>query len=172
MLKLLMLSLLVFSVSKVAAVQGEERSSSATYRWWGIKVYDAYLRFTPENSKPAYQVRPLEFKIVYDIDIERDELIETTVDEWNNLAISKTDLCQSRQDWVKLLANIWPNLSQGDQLTLKVAENGSATFLHNQKEIGTLHDQNFAPCFLAIWLAEDTSAKSLRRDLLQLSRRG
>ncbi|NVJ51806.1 MAG: chalcone isomerase family protein [Gammaproteobacteria bacterium] len=143
-------------------------AATGTYRWWGIKIYDATLEHPGGQPNEVMYARPLKFTIVYDIDIDKDDLLETTIEQWEELAISRTESCQERQPWVQRLSQIWPNLEQGDSLTFEVFQNGESQFLYNQKPIGTLADTQFAPCFLAIWLAEDTSASSLRKQLLNL----
>lgn len=140
-----------------------------TYRWWGIKIYDAKLFVAQDFSGDALNSKPLALEITYDIDIDKKDLVETTEEEWDELKISTSEQCQSRKLWAEKLLNIWPNLEQGDRLKYQVYDNGSSEFFHNEKSVGAITDENFAPCFLAIWLAEDTSASGLRKDLLNRS---
>lgn len=137
-----------------------------TYRWWGIKVYDARLMVEKSFDGNYFYSRPIVLEIQYDIDIESEDLIETTKEEWEELSISKTDWCRNRTDWLTQLAEIWPNLEQGDTLRHEVNRNGESLFYFNDEYLGKIEDVNFGPCFLSIWLAPDTSAPGLRKRLL------
>ncbi|NVJ61978.1 MAG: chalcone isomerase family protein [Gammaproteobacteria bacterium] len=164
-------SLLLFSFLSSAAFAEPELSlqGEGTYRWWGIKVYDAKLYVSPDFSGDALTSKPLALEIIYDIDIDKKDLVETTEEEWDELKISKTEQCKSRKQWAEKLLEIWPNLEQGDKLKFNVYQDGQSEFFYNNDSVGVIDDKNFAPCFLAIWLAEDTSASSLRRSLLNRS---
>ena len=141
-----------------------------TYTWWGIKIYDAELKST-RTFKGDYKThRPIELTITYDIDIDKEDLMETTMDEWSSLKIGQSKQCANKQEWSSQLMAIWPNLKQGDTLTLNVGEANHSVFSYNSNPVGTIEDPNFAICFLSIWLADDTSAKSLRKNLLNIKR--
>lgn len=141
-----------------------------TYRWWGIKVYDARLMVEKSFDGNYFYSRPIALEIQYDIDIDSDDLIETTKEEWDELSISKTDWCRNRDEWVTQLASIWPNLEQGDKLRHEVNRKGESLFFFNNVYLGKISDLNFGPCFLSIWLAPDTSAPRLRKRLLALQK--
>ena len=177
-LKILTASLLVvtlfvvsfLSSNAVASDSGLNTIGQGTYTWWGIKIYDAKLRSTDSFSGDYKSHRPIELTITYDIDIDKDDLMETTMDEWASLKIGQSEYCSNKKDWSRQLLSIWPNLKQGDSLTVHVAETNRSAFSYNGKAIGNIEDPRFANCFLSIWLAEDTSAKSLRKKLLNIKR--
>ncbi len=143
---------------------------SGTYRWFGIKIYDAKLLVAPKFNGDFKQARPIALEITYDIDIDKNDLIETTLEEWESLEIGKSQTCQNQQLWAKQLEQVWPNLKQGDKLRLEIDIKNQASFYYNDDLTGAMQDVNFGTCFLAIWLDKDSSAPGLRKKLLNLKR--
>lgn len=138
------------------------------YTWFGIKIYDARL-LAPADFKGEFETAsPLILEIEYDMDIDSKDLVETTQDEWKELKIGQSETCKNQLEWAKRLAVIWPDLKQGDKLRLNVNKKRESEFFYNEKSIGLIEDPNFSTCFLAIWLAKDSSADDLREDLLAL----
>ncbi len=139
-----------------------------SFRWWGIKVYDARLLVNEEFDGNYFYNRPLTLEIQYDIDIDSEDLVETTREEWEELSISQTDWCRDREQWLTQLSQLWPDLKQGDKLRHEINVQGESVFYFNDQRLGEIKDINFGPCFLSIWLASDTSAPGLRKNLLAL----
>ncbi|MCO7226920.1 chalcone isomerase family protein [Pleionea sp. CnH1-48] len=139
-----------------------------TYTWWGISIYNASLWGAQPFNGDYGRTRPLRLNIRYLMDIEGEELVETTMDEWLDLELDKTTECQDINRWEKQLNKIWPDIKEGDQLTLDVMTTGESIFLFNEQPIGRIKDPFFAGCFLAIWLHEATNAPALREQLLGL----
>jgi hypothetical protein len=155
-------------------------SGKATYRWFGIKIYDIALYLYQEKNvdqeknenqekKPfdLRTTRPLSLKITYDMDIEAVDLIENTAEQWQKIALGKSETCTNQTHWLQQLKSIWPNINSGDSLTLTIDGHQASTFYHNDIEKGRIDDVNFGHCFSAIWLANDTSEPKIRRKLLK-----
>ena len=75
---------------------------------------------------------PQALKINYLRDIDAEDLIERTQDEWEKLGIKQVTFSQ----WIPLLTNIFPDIKKGDTLLLRVSENQQSEFFFNGKTIG------------------------------------
>lgn len=127
------------------------------YLFWD--VYDAVL-FTPRGSY-SEGIHPVKFKLTYLRDFDAKEIVKATNEQWKY--IGKTELVNKYNS--KLLS-IWPDIKQGDSLTLITNEQGMSTFYHNDEKIGEINELQFSSDFLAIWLDEKTSEPKLRKQLL------
>lgn len=157
----------IFAVLSVSA-NDVDKVGEGKYTWFGIKIYDARL-FAPKGFNGDFETTsPIVLEIEYDMDIDSKDLVETTQDEWKDLKIGRSETCKNQVAWAGILSVIWPDLKQGDKLRLNVDNNRVSQFFYNEKSIGLIDDPDFATCFLAIWLAEDSSADDLREDLLAL----
>ncbi len=156
------------SVKNMSYPEGTPTIGNGTYTWFGIKVYDASIVAEQPSIDNFEETTAFGLKIVYDIDINKDDLIEETSDQWNELSMVKQGNCLDRTKWLDELSNIWPDIQQGDELLHWTDENKRSTFFHNGKYIGNVSDKNFSSCFLAIWLAEDTQAEDLCKNLLNI----
>jgi hypothetical protein len=99
--------------------------------------------------------------IKYLADISNDDLIERTIEQWQHLGIAP----ENYQGYLLELKAIWPNIIDGDSLSLLIHQ-GRSVFYYNQQYVGVINDPKFGQIFLAIWLSEKTSEPSLRRELL------
>ena len=98
--------------------------------------------------------------------IDEQDLIEATQKQWRELGLNLPDEGQ----WLKDLASIWPDVNEGDVITLIVdAQQVSHFYLSNNNDVttlGRLDNQAFGSSFLAIWLSKDTSRPDLRSQLI------
>ncbi len=101
------------------------------------------------------------FEINYLRDISRDDLIERTVEQWQHLGVDSIKY----QPFLADLANIWPNISKGDQLAMWT-DGQSTAFYFNQAFQGQIADPAFSQLFASIWLSPQTSQPKLRKKLL------
>ncbi|MEP1449073.1 MAG: chalcone isomerase family protein [Paraglaciecola sp.] len=127
-------------------------------------VYDSSLF----NQTGIYQAGqfPQALKINYLRDIDAEDLVATTQQEWQKLGIEPA----SFEVWIPLLAEIFPDIKKGDTLLLDVGENRHSEFYFNGKSIGKIRDENFGPSFLRIWLDQNCSYPKVRRQLLGLNK--
>ena len=107
-----------------------------------------------DNDKLIYQIN-------YLADISSKDLIMRTVDQWQHLGVEP----ERYEIYLGLLENIWPDIKDGDTLSLYVSNNKSA-FYFNNNFIGEINRSDFSQLFLDIWLSENTSEPDLRRELL------
>ena len=80
-------------------------------------VYNSSL-YSKTGEYQAEQF-PQALKIKYLRDIDAEDLIERTQDEWEKLGIKQVTFSQ----WIPLLTNIFPDIKKGDTLLLSVSEN-------------------------------------------------
>lgn len=163
--------ILLLSSSAMAAVDNFKEQGKGTFRWFGIKIYDVKLMVLPSFSGDYLKDRPMKLEFVYDINIDKNDLVDTTLDEINNLKIGKSEQCKNKNLWATELRTIWPNLKPGDTLKYQINHDDTSNFFYNQKAIGDITDKNFSSCFVSIWLAADSSAKNLRKKLLGIDAR-
>jgi hypothetical protein len=99
--------------------------------------------------------------IRYLADISSDDLIERTIEQWQYLGIAP----ENYQGYLPELKAIWPDITDGDSLSLLIYQ-GRSVFYYNQQYVGVINEPKFGQIFLAIWLSEKTSEPSLRLELL------
>lgn len=132
----------------------------AQLEWLFWDVYNSIL-YTPSGQYQTNQ--PLALAIAYKLDIDKKDLIEATDEQWQHLNISK-DL---RQQWLAKLDVIWPDISEGDNLTF-VLKNNYGSFYFNDAFIGQIDDAQLANAFVDIWLSKQTKYPKLRKKLINI----
>lgn len=135
---------------------GEARFS---FLFWDI--YQSQLQTSSGQYPVDIEKESIFYEIQYFIDITQENLLESTVEQWQHLGIS----ANVYQKYIPELSTIWPDISEGDILALFVQANHSC-FYFNGEYIGKIVEPEFADNFLAIWLSEKTSEPKLRRKLL------
>jgi len=123
-------------------------------------IYQSHLWSSGEEYAQDNESHLL--KIQYLRDIERDDLIEKTVEQWQHLNIPE----KRYLPFVSTLKKLWPDINKGDSLALLKTKE-SSTFYYNDKEIGQIDDPYFSEIFLAIWLSPKTSQPKLREQLIK-----
>ena len=129
-----------------------------TMRWLWFDIYQAKLS-TPSGTYEDQQW-PLSLELIYARHITREDLLQTTEDEWKRQSI------KYQQEWLTQLDEIWPNIAPADTLLLEVDRNGSSHFFYNNQHVGSLTDKEFAFAFTAIWLSDNTLKPDLRNQLI------
>ncbi|KEA61766.1 putative periplasmic protein [Marinobacterium lacunae] len=124
-------------------------------------IYDAAL-YTGDGRYRGISA-PMLLKLHYLRAIERDDLIDATRDELQQVA---PELPADQSDLhLKQLSRIWPSeIAPGDSLSFELTATGG-TFRFNEQPIGHIDDTRFAKAFIAIWLADDSSYPHLSRRL-------
>ncbi|TWX53639.1 chalcone isomerase family protein [Colwellia hornerae] len=110
------------------------------------------------NEKLLYQIN-------YLTDISSEDLIERTVEQWQHLGVPRINF----QHYLPMLEKMWPDIKEGDSLSLYVINNKS-TFYFNNNIIGKIDQQEFSQLFLDIWLSTNTSEPKLRLELLGINK--
>jgi len=123
-------------------------------------VYDARL-YTDSGAYEDAKQRLL--RLDYLRDIDASDLVETTAEEWERLDY---EIDSETKDWLASLSDMWPNVKEGDCITLRETENGYAEFYGNDGLLGTVESKTFTQRFLDIWLAENSRFEDERNELI------
>lgn len=116
------------------------------------------------GSLPNYKenTSPLALKLTYLRDIDKQDLIEATAEQWQHIEMTNP----KAPVWLTRLDGIWFDIKKGDSLTLKIHANGTSSFYGNGEKLGDIDDPEFGSSFVAIWLSPNTSAPKLRQKLI------
>ncbi|WP_407333797.1 hypothetical protein [Enterovibrio sp. 27052020O] len=138
-------------------------SASLTWGFW--KIYDSELR-TPSGVYNADSPLPLALVITYDRDIDADDLLDATVEQWEHLGFS-ADIIAS---WKPQMKNAWPDVKEGDRL-IYVLDRKDGAFFYQPKQgqltaYAALTNMPLATAFADIWLSPKTAYPSLRLALI------
>ncbi len=153
--------LLVFALllgsAQANPAQDLKMVGSGTFNFMFWKIYDISLLTASGSYSEGEQ--PLALAITYARDIEGKQLVSTTIDEWERQDINW------QENWSTRLMEIFPDITEGDQLLLRVDEQYNSNFYFNEQPIGVIEDSAFTDAFLAIWLSSDTRSQKLTREL-------
>ncbi len=129
-----------------------------------VLFWDVYLaRFYTTSGSYQAEISPLALEFNYMMDIEANDLIEETINQWREIGL---DVHPLEGKWSEQLATIWPDVNDGDQLLFRVDEQLNSRFYYNQKFVGSIESSEFSQRFAAIWLSEKTTAPKVRKKLL------
>jgi hypothetical protein len=134
-------------------------SATLTFLFWDVyrsSLYTSTGDYPLDNNQQV-----LVLKIDYLRDIDKAELIEQTIAQWQHLGLKEEDFNQ----FVPRLAEIWPDITAGDSLALLVNDKMGHFYLNNLS-IGGIEDNNFSKIFIDIWLSKKTSQPRLRKQLI------
>ena len=123
------------------------------------EVYDSAL-FTPSGRWQG--VAPYRLSLRYLRDIPAAKLVEETEKAWQEQGRSHPRL----NEWLVLLAELWPDITEGDNLVFGLNASGDSAFWFNGSPIGSINDRDFGPLFGGIWLDPDTPRPGLRAELI------
>tara|TARA_B100000809_G_scaffold187606_1_gene185917 strand:+ start:44 stop:604 length:561 start_codon:yes stop_codon:yes gene_type:complete len=134
---------------------------------FSILFWDLY-KSKLQTTSGKYPIESENDKLIYMInylaDISGKDLIERTVEQWQHLKINP----EKYQAYIPVLEKIWPDIEEGDTLSLHV-NNNKSFFYFNNELVGEVEDQEFSQLFLDIWLSEKTSEPELRLELLGIN---
>ncbi len=132
----------------------------ATLHWFGLHVYDIAL-FAQEAAYITNSTAVLSIR--YHVSIKRQRLLDTTLKEWVRLGRGEGAL---REQWIRQLEPMWPDLEPGDSLTAFVRQDGPTQFYFGDRLLGEVPSPAFGPAFLAIWLDPKCRYPAMRKKLL------
>lgn len=158
--RLPLLLLLACTLAAGARAQSWELVGEArlTFLFWS--VYDSRL-YSLDGQYDDGQ-RPLRLEIQYLLDVDADDLVSRTLEEWRHQQLQHP----RQQQWGAQLAGIWPDIREGDVLAIELDAAGDNTFYLNGELLGGVDDEAFGSQFLAIWLSPATSQPDLRLALI------
>ena len=123
------------------------------------EVYDSAL-FTPSGRWQGDA--PYRLSIQYLRNIPAAKLVEETEKAWREQGRNHPRL----NEWLGLLGDLWPDITEGDNLVFGLNELGSSAFWFNGSPLGSIEDRDFGPLFGGIWLDPDTPRPELRAQLI------
>jgi len=153
--------------NSVGTVPMEDRGDQALLKCGAARlkvlfwdIYESSL-YTPDGTW-SEGVRPLRLDIRYLRAISALDLVKQTGKEWAEQGKSSPQ----HMVWQGELLSIWPDVTEGDVISLAIDPSGVSTFLFNGDAIGTIGDPQFGEDFAGIWLSPDTTRPALRRQLI------
>lgn len=123
------------------------------------KVYDSAL-YTPSGRWLG--AGPYQLSLTYLRDIPGEQLIKETRKAWDE----QNRVHPERENWLQALAEMWPDISAGDNLVFGVGADDQNQFWFNGQSIGGIDHPDFAAFFGGIWLSEDSPRPALRARLI------
>lgn len=138
-----------------ADIVGEGRF---TYLFWD--VYDAQL-YAPKGTWT--DAPPYALTLTYLRDFDGEDIAKRSVKEMKGQGFKDKAVLEN---WEKVMADIFPNIKEGEQLTGILKEDNTTVFYKGEQEIGVVEDKAFGEKFFAIWLNENTSEPKLRAKLI------
>ena len=137
---------------------------SGSFRWFGLKLYDASLwavrgSFNPDN----WQSASLALELNYARSLEGRRIAEASIDEMKKLGIGTP---AQHKAWDEAMKQVFPDVDKTTQLTGLYVPGQPTRFFRNGAAIGEIADPAFGPAFFAIWLHPKTTAPKLRTMLL------
>jgi len=123
------------------------------------KVYDSAL-YTPSGRWLG--AGPYQLSLTYLRDIPVEQLIKETRKAWDE----QNRVHPEQENWLRALAEIWPDISAGDNLVFGVGTDDQNQFWFNGQLIGSIDHPDFAAFFGGIWLGEDSPRPALRARLI------
>ena len=128
-----------------------------------IKAYNARLW----TDAPTWSMdAPFAMEITYGMGFDTDDLVERTIKEMKNVdpALSDAEVARLTPE----LDKVYPAVKAGDRLVALYVPGKPVMFSHNGQMTGSISGESFTRDFFGIWLSPNTSAPSLRKDLLRL----
>ena len=123
------------------------------------EVYDSAL-FTPSGHWQGDA--PYRLSLHYLRNIPAAKLVEETEKAWRQQGRDHPRL----NEWLALLDELWPDITEADNLVFGLNVSGDSAFWFNGSALGSIEDRDFGPLFGGIWLDPDTPRPELRAQLI------
>ena len=131
-----------------------------TLKYFLFKLYDISL--WGEKEKFSYDQK-LAIYIEYNMNFDKDELIETSVEEIARINNLKEE---NLGNYKTKLQQIFVDVKKGDTKTAIFDPKNGLKLFHNNKLKGQIKDLIFAKRFIDIWLNKNTRFKTARNKLV------
>jgi hypothetical protein len=148
-----------------ADLPGARLAGEGSFRWMGIKIYDATLWVGDSGLDPAapYAHR-FALDLAYARDLEGSKIAQASSEQIEKLGEGSAE---QREAWTRRMEQLFPDVSDGTHITGVYLPGRGAHFYRDGKRLGDIADRDFARAFFAIWLDPRTSAPDLRAALLR-----
>ncbi|MEG1209778.1 MAG: hypothetical protein RSE29_01485 [Leclercia sp.] len=165
--------LLMWLITAAPAAQAADwlswrKVGDATLSWGPFTVYTSQLRTPDGQYRGPEQDQAL--LITYKRDIDRDDLVEATRDQWQAQGILTRE--PQSEGWLRMLGSLWPDVTPGSQLAFVMsAKQGQFWYRASAAQnvftpLGPRQSEAFSRHFLAIWLDARTQYPELRKQLI------
>lgn len=135
-----------------------KKVGEAEYSVLFLDVYKISLYQTQMN--PQVDILHIE----YDMDLTAEKRINSGLSDMKKQAkFEKSQL----DHWESQMRDIFPEVKEGDAITLEVVKPNLTRFYHNNNLRGQINDGAFTQAFSGIWLGERSPHKSMRKKLLK-----
>lgn len=155
--------ILMIGASMASPLDGLKKVGEAKLTVYFWDVYHSSL-YSPTGSYQA-ELFPMALNIDYLRDIDAEDLLESTKEEWQKLGINSSESAE----WLVKLADIFPDIKKGDTLLLLVNDAQQSTFFYNDNPVGVIKDVDFGRSFLRIWVDKNASYPKVRNKLIGLT---
>jgi hypothetical protein len=143
-----------------AEIPAARLAGEGSYRWFGLKVYDAQLWVGDAGYRSD---TGFALDLHYARNLSGAKIAEASRDEISKLGIGTP---AQHAAWLASMTRLFPDVAEGDRLTGIFMPGLGARFYFNGKLRGEISDVQFASAFFAIWLDAKTTAPALRKALL------
>ena len=143
---------------------GARLSGQGSFRWFGLKVYDAAL-WVDGNGVKADTFTSAKFvlDLGYARDLYGERIAQSSISEISQLGFGTAG---QRAVWLAKMKSLFPDVHAGTHISGVYLPSQGARFYLDSKLLGEINDPEFARAFFAIWLDPRTSAAKLRSQLL------
>lgn len=141
---------------------GTGLTGQGTLRFFGLSVYHARLWTLPGFEANRYAEQALALELEYLRAFSASDIARRSIKEMRRIG---SFTAQQAADWETALARLLPDVRPGDRITGLHRPGQGATFLHNDRPLGSVEDPVFSRLFFGIWLAPQTSEPALRQAL-------
>lgn len=147
-----------------AALKDPIELGSGSFRWFGLKLYDARL-LSERGRTPGSDWRqvPLALELTYARSLVGSKIADASVDEMKKVGVGNP---AQHEAWRDAMRAVFPDVQEGTRLTGLYQPGQPMRFLRDGQPIGEVADPEFGAAFFAIWLHPKTSAPKLRAALL------
>ncbi len=147
-----------------AALRDAVVVGSGSFRWFGLKIYDAAL--WAERSTAIgddWRGAPLVLELTYARSLVGSKIADASVDEMKKIGIGSA---AQHEAWRSAMRATFPDVADGTRLAGVYRPGQPMQFYRDGQRIGEVADPEFGAAFFAIWLHPKTSAPKLRASLL------
>jgi hypothetical protein len=148
-----------------ADLPGARLAGEGTFRWMGLRIYDAALWVGDGGLDPAAPfANRFALDLAYARNLEGKKIAEASREQMEKLGAGSAE---QREMWARRMEQLFPDVADGTHITGVYLPGRGANFYRDGKPLGEMADPVFAKAFFAIWLDSRTSAPDLRAALLR-----
>lgn len=133
-----------------------EKVGESSYYFFFVHVYD--IELYQINNAPDLEA----LKITYHRDLTAERRLEKAMEDLDDQGKHTQETLAK---WKDEMETIFPNVKEGDTITIFKNESLNTEFYHNNNYRGFIDDPEFTQAFMGIWLGEKPANVKMKRDL-------